>query len=82
MVTQSALLANVPTGLFVAGRWRPASDEATFPVQDPATGRILHRVASATPTDGLDALTAAADAQPAPHRSRRRPARVGGHRTP
>ncbi|PID97076.1 MAG: NAD-dependent succinate-semialdehyde dehydrogenase [Actinomycetales bacterium] len=65
MVTQSALLANVPTGLFVAGRWRPASDEATFPVQDPATGRILHRVASATPTDGLDALTAAADAQPA-----------------
>ncbi|MET8654854.1 NAD-dependent succinate-semialdehyde dehydrogenase [Nocardia aurea] len=55
-------VASVPTGLYIAGRWRDTS--ATLPVIDPATGAVLCEVADASPTDGLDALTAASRAQP------------------
>lgn len=55
-------VASVPTGLYIDGRWRDTS--ATLPVIDPATGAVLCEVADASPTDGLDALTAASRAQP------------------
>ncbi|WP_288047857.1 NAD-dependent succinate-semialdehyde dehydrogenase [Nocardia sp.] len=55
-------VASVPTGLYIAGRWRDTS--ATLPVIDPSTGAVLCEVADASPTDGLDALTAASRAQP------------------
>lgn len=60
-----SLVAAVPTGLFIGGRWREASDQGTFAVADPATGGTLATVASATGADALAALDAAASAQPA-----------------
>ena len=59
-----AVLAAVPTGLLIGGRWREASDGGTFTVSDPATGGVLAQVASATAADALAALDAAATAQP------------------
>jgi len=61
---ERAIVASVPTGLFVAGQRREASGGATFPVLDPSTGAALTDVANATPADGMAALDAAADAQP------------------
>lgn len=53
----------VPTGLFIGGSWRAASDGATFPVRDPSTGSVLAEVADARPEDGMAALDAAVAAQ-------------------
>ncbi|GAA5056081.1 NAD-dependent succinate-semialdehyde dehydrogenase [Nocardia callitridis] len=58
---ERAAIATVPTGLFIAGQWR--TTEATLPVVDPSTGQLLADVADAKAQDGLDALTAASDAQ-------------------
>jgi succinate-semialdehyde dehydrogenase / glutarate-semialdehyde dehydrogenase len=62
---ETRVLAQVPTGLFIGGSWRPAKSGATLPVDDPATGQVLTEVADASVEDGMDALAAAADAQPA-----------------
>ena len=59
------MLEQVPTGLFIGGSWRPARPGATWPVDDPATGKVLCEVADASPEDGMDALDAAVEAQPA-----------------
>ncbi|WP_328587046.1 MULTISPECIES: aldehyde dehydrogenase family protein [unclassified Sphingobium] len=56
------LPADLPTGLFLDGRWRPAASGATFDVLDPATGELLAKVADASPAEGLAALDAAHDA--------------------
>jgi succinate-semialdehyde dehydrogenase / glutarate-semialdehyde dehydrogenase len=53
--------ADVPTGLFVNGRW--LDTEAKFPVVDPATGRTIAEVSDATEGDALRALDAAVTAQ-------------------
>ncbi|WP_433193752.1 NAD-dependent succinate-semialdehyde dehydrogenase [Nocardia sp. CA-107356] len=58
---ERAAIDTVPTGLFIGGRWRAASD--TLPVTDPATGQLLATVADADPGAGLDALAAADAAQ-------------------
>jgi succinate-semialdehyde dehydrogenase/glutarate-semialdehyde dehydrogenase len=50
--------------LLIRGKWRPASDGATFPVVNPATGDVLADVSSASAADALDALTAAHEAFP------------------
>ncbi|TFC01594.1 NAD-dependent succinate-semialdehyde dehydrogenase [Cryobacterium adonitolivorans] len=60
---ERALIASVPTGLFVGGQWRPASDGGTLDVHDPSTGQVLLSIANATPADGLAALDAAVAAQ-------------------
>jgi succinate-semialdehyde dehydrogenase/glutarate-semialdehyde dehydrogenase len=60
---EATVLAGVPTGLLIGGRWRPSSSGATLPVEDPATGETLLHVADATPADGEAALTAAVAAQ-------------------
>ncbi|WP_253259098.1 NAD-dependent succinate-semialdehyde dehydrogenase [Subtercola boreus] len=57
------LIDSLPTGLFIGGEWRAASDGGTFDVLDPSTGLVLTSIASATPADGAAALGAAADAQ-------------------
>ncbi len=62
-MSESETLEKVPTGLFIGGEWREASDGATIDVEDPATGETLASVASATPEDGMAALDAAAAAQ-------------------
>ena len=38
---EDKVVGSVPTGLLVGGRWRPAASGATFPVEDPSTGRVL-----------------------------------------
>ena len=61
--SEKSLLARVPTGLFINGRWRPSSDGRTVDVQDPSTGETLTSVADATVSDGAAALDAAVAAQ-------------------
>ena len=57
------MLDHVPTELYIAGAWRPASGGGTLTVEDPATGEPLCEVADAQPQDALDALAAAAARQ-------------------
>ena len=61
---EQQVVSAVPTGLLIAGRWRPAAADATFEVEDPSTGRVLTEVADASPADGMAALDAATTAQP------------------
>src|SRR6516162_2915565 len=56
------LLANVPTDLWIGGKWRKSSDGARFDVIDPATERKIASVASATVEDAKAAIGAAAAA--------------------
>src|SRR5262244_1207386 len=53
------LLANVPTDLWIGGKWRKASDGGRFDVIDPATESKIASVASATVDDAKAALDAA-----------------------
>lgn len=46
-------------GLFIGGKWRPASDGATFTTKNPATGEVLASCAQATKED-VDAAVDAA----------------------
>ncbi|TLM83749.1 NAD-dependent succinate-semialdehyde dehydrogenase [Pseudarthrobacter sp. NamE5] len=62
---EASLLASVPTGLLIGGEWRDASDGGTFDVHDPATGKVLATLASATSEDAVAALDAADVAQAA-----------------
>ncbi len=60
----SRLLSAVPTGLLIGDGWTEAADGGSFEVVDPATGRTLTEVASATVADGIAAVEAAAAALP------------------
>jgi succinate-semialdehyde dehydrogenase/glutarate-semialdehyde dehydrogenase len=59
------LLANVPTDLWIGGKWKKASDGARFDVVDPATEKVIASVASATVEDAKAAVDAAQEAFPA-----------------
>ena len=59
---ESDLLAAVPDGLLVGGRWRPAATGATLTVEDPSTGETIKTIADADAQDGMAALDAAVDA--------------------
>src|SRR6187551_428156 len=56
------LLANVPTDLWIGGKWRKSSDGGRFDVLDPATDNKIASVASATVEDARAAVDAASDA--------------------
>ena len=56
------LLADVPTDLWIGGKWRKASDGGRFDVLDPATENKIASVASATVEDAKAAVDAASDA--------------------
>src|SRR5262249_32022735 len=56
------LLANVPTDLWIGGKWRKSSDGGRFGVLDPATENKIASVASATVEDAKAAVDAASDA--------------------
>src|SRR6516162_319261 len=56
------LLANVPTDLWIGGRWRKSSDGGRFDVLDPATENKIASVASATVDDAKAAVDAASAA--------------------
>jgi succinate-semialdehyde dehydrogenase / glutarate-semialdehyde dehydrogenase len=58
------LLANVPTNLWIGGKWRKSSDGGRFDVIDPATENKVASVASATVEDAKAALDAASAAFP------------------
>jgi succinate-semialdehyde dehydrogenase/glutarate-semialdehyde dehydrogenase len=59
------LLADVPTDLWIGGKWRKSSDSQRFDVIDPATEKTIASVASATVDDAMAAVDAASDAFPA-----------------
>ena len=58
------LLANVPTDLWIGGKWRKSSDGRRFDVIDPATENKIASVACATVEDAKAALHAASAAFP------------------
>lgn len=60
---ERALLASLPTGVFIGGVWRASADGSTFGVADPSSGETLLDIADATPEDGDAALAAAHAAQ-------------------
>ncbi|GAA5043587.1 NAD-dependent succinate-semialdehyde dehydrogenase [Nocardia callitridis] len=62
MVSEREVLESVPTKLWIGGPVE-ATGAATFPVYDPATGKVLVEVADATPQDAVRALDAAVAAQ-------------------
>ena len=57
--TYDNLLANVPTDLWIGGKWRKSSDGARFDIIDPATEAKICDVASATVEDAKAAVDAA-----------------------
>ncbi len=50
---------DVPTDLFIGGRWVPASTGGRFDVADPATGETIVTVADGSVEDGISAVDAA-----------------------
>ncbi len=56
------LLANVPTDLYIGGKWRKSSDNQRFDVIDPATEKTIASVASASVEDARAAVDAASTA--------------------
>ena len=62
---EAAVIAAVPSGLFIVGAWRPASGGGTVPVDDPSTQEVIAEVADASVADGRSALDAAVAAAPA-----------------
>jgi succinate-semialdehyde dehydrogenase/glutarate-semialdehyde dehydrogenase len=62
MAMYDNLLANVPTDLWIGGKWRKASDGARFDVIDPATESKIASVASASVDDAKAAIDAAQEA--------------------
>ncbi len=62
-LTEQELLAGVPTGLYINGKWVNGSASDQIAVEDPATGKTLLTIANATAKDALAALTAADEAQ-------------------
>ncbi|MGE0026724.1 MAG: NAD-dependent succinate-semialdehyde dehydrogenase [Thermoleophilia bacterium] len=52
-----------PTGLLIGGSFMEATDGRTLEVEDPATGRMIAKVADATSADCMSALEAAVAAQ-------------------
>ena len=62
MTRTSDLLAKLPTGLFIGGRWQEAEGGKRLPVHNPATGEVLVEIADAAPADGMRALDAASAA--------------------
>ncbi len=61
--SETALLASVPSQLFIGGQWVDGSGSQGIEVEDPATGKVLKTIANATSEDALRALTAADEAQ-------------------
>ena len=62
MANYDNLLANVPTDLWIGGKWRKSSDNARFDVIDPATENTIASVASASVDDAKAAIDAASGA--------------------
>ncbi|MBP3222733.1 MAG: NAD-dependent succinate-semialdehyde dehydrogenase [Actinomycetaceae bacterium] len=57
------LLERIPTGIFIDGQFRESASGKRFDVINPATGKVLTTVASATPEDSAAAIKSADEAQ-------------------
>ena len=64
-ISESELLAQVPSQLYINGKWVDAAGGKTVDVHDPATGLVIKSIADASPADGMKALDAAVAAQDA-----------------
>ena len=62
-LNETELLAKVPTGLYIGGKWVQGHGEKPISVEDPATGKILLEIANADASDGLAALASAHETQ-------------------
>ena len=62
-LNETELLAKVPTGLYIGGKWVQGHAEKPISVEDPATGKILLEIANADASDGLAALASAHETQ-------------------
>jgi succinate-semialdehyde dehydrogenase/glutarate-semialdehyde dehydrogenase len=62
-LNEAELLAKVPTGLYIDGKWVQGHGEQQINVEDPATGKTLLTIANATAEDGMAAMNAAANVQ-------------------
>ena len=60
---ETAVVADVPKGLWVGGGTADAAGKAVLAVHDPSTGEVLAEVADASPADGVAALDVAVAAQ-------------------
>ena len=60
---EQRLLESVPSKLLIGGEWADGSEGETIEVEDPATGKVLKTIASASPEDGAKALDAACAVQ-------------------
>ena len=63
-LSEQDLLAKVPTGLYIGGKWVNGSGNL-IQVEDPATGKTLLEIANASAEDGLAALASADETQAA-----------------
>ncbi len=61
----SELPKDIPTELFIGGKWMPSSDSTTIDVIDPATAELLAKVSNATVTDAKAAVKSAFGSQQA-----------------
>jgi len=52
-------MADIPTDLFLGGKWVPASSGGRFDVYDPSTGDVIAAVADGTVEDAIAAVDAA-----------------------
>ena len=62
-LSEQDVLNKVPTGLLIDGKWVRSTSDKAISVEDPATGKTLLEVASASVADGASALNAAHNAQ-------------------
>ena len=62
-LSETDLLASVPSQLFIGGQWRASASGKTLDVHDPSTGKTIKKIADATPADARAAMDAAANAQ-------------------
>ncbi|HHX85216.1 MAG TPA: NAD-dependent succinate-semialdehyde dehydrogenase, partial [Actinomycetales bacterium] len=53
------IIAGLGTGIHVGGSWRQAASGATFPVENPATGEVVARLADGGADDATAAIRAA-----------------------
>ena len=63
MISETDLLAKVPTQLFIGGAWVDSTSGRAIEVRDPATGVVLTTIADASVADAAAAMDAAADTQ-------------------
>ena len=61
MISETDLLAKVPSQLFIAGAWVDSSSGRAIEVRDPATGAVIKTIADASVADAASAMDAAAD---------------------